>query len=70
MKPLLCCHHLLWQSDRSLALPHLAVADLRWVDWAALAAAGFQGCVFDKDNTLTGKSVNSQVAAGQVLVAW
>ncbi len=23
------------------------------LDWAALAAAGFRGCVFDKDNTLT-----------------
>lgn len=42
------------QSDRPLALPHLSVADIRWVDWRALAAAGFKGCVFDKDNTLTG----------------
>ena len=41
------------QGDRPLALPHLAVADIRWVDWAALRAAGFEGCVFDKDNTLT-----------------
>lgn len=41
------------QSERPLALPHLTVPDIRWVDWAALAAAGFQGCVFDKDNTLT-----------------
>jgi len=23
------------------------------LDWRALAAAGFRGCVFDKDNTLT-----------------
>lgn len=29
------------------------MADIRWVDWQALAAAGFRGCVFDKDNTLT-----------------
>lgn len=43
------------QSERQLALPHLAVGDLRWVDWAALHAAGFRGCVFDKDNTLTGR---------------
>lgn len=41
------------QRDRPLALPHLSVADIRWVDWDALAAAGFRGCVFDKDNTLT-----------------
>ena len=41
------------QSDRPLALPHLAVPDVSWVDWAALRAAGFEGCVFDKDNTLT-----------------
>ncbi|PSC70629.1 HAD-superfamily [Micractinium conductrix] len=40
-------------SDRPLALPHLSVSDIRWVNWAALRAAGFQGCVFDKDNTLT-----------------
>ena len=41
------------QSDRPLALPHLAVPDVSWVDWAALRAAGFEGCVFDKDNTVT-----------------
>ena len=44
------------QSDRPLALPHLSVADIRWVDWGALRAAGFRGCVFDKDNTLTGEA--------------
>lgn len=42
------------QSDQRLALPHLSVPDIRWVNWDALAAAGFRGCVFDKDNTLTG----------------
>jgi phosphatidylglycerophosphatase GEP4 len=42
------------QSDQPLSLPHLSVADLRWIDWPALKAAGFHGCVFDKDNTLTG----------------
>jgi hypothetical protein len=41
------------QSDRPLALPHLSVSDIRWVDWDKLHAAGFEGCVFDKDNTLT-----------------
>jgi len=29
------------------------VPDVRYVDWAAVRAAGFRGCVFDKDNTLT-----------------
>lgn len=41
------------QSERSMAVPHLEVADLRQVRWDALAAAGFRGCIFDKDNTLT-----------------
>lgn len=27
--------------------------DITHVDWEALQAAGFKGCVFDKDNTLT-----------------
>eukprot|EP00887_Chlorella_sp_A99_P006848 scaffold2.g6848.t1 len=40
-------------ADRPLALPHLTVPDVRWVDWAALRRAGFRGAVFDKDNTLT-----------------
>ncbi|PKA58111.1 hypothetical protein AXF42_Ash019815 [Apostasia shenzhenica] len=36
-----------------LALPHLSVSDLRWIDWAELERIGFRGVVFDKDNTLT-----------------
>jgi phosphatidylglycerophosphatase GEP4 len=40
-------------TNQQLAIPHLAVPDLRCVQWAALRKAGFQGCVFDKDNTLT-----------------
>ncbi|RRT82688.1 hypothetical protein B296_00019489 [Ensete ventricosum] len=36
-----------------LALPHLSVPDIRWVDWPALRRLGFRGVVFDKDNTLT-----------------
>lgn len=39
-------------SDQSLAVPHLSVKDIRWVDWGALKRAGFKACVFDKDNTL------------------
>lgn len=27
--------------------------DISWIDWAALKAAGFKACVFDKDNTLS-----------------
>jgi phosphatidylglycerophosphatase GEP4 len=34
-------------------VPHLTVPDLRCVRWAELRRAGFRGCVFDKDNTLT-----------------
>jgi hypothetical protein len=40
------------QSDQRLAVPHISVADIRWVKWDALRAAGFRACVFDKDNTL------------------
>ncbi|DBA75186.1 hypothetical protein WJX77_000248 [Trebouxia sp. C0004] len=36
-----------------LSMAHVTVPDIRWVDWHALKAAGFKGCVFDKDNTLT-----------------
>ncbi|KAK9814549.1 hypothetical protein WJX72_007730 [[Myrmecia] bisecta] len=39
--------------NQSLAVPHVDVPDITWVDWQALKSAGFQGCVFDKDNTLT-----------------
>ncbi|KAG0479348.1 hypothetical protein HPP92_010206 [Vanilla planifolia] len=36
-----------------LALPHLSVPDIRWIDWAEVERLGFRGVVFDKDNTLT-----------------
>ncbi|XP_077243692.1 haloacid dehalogenase (HAD) superfamily protein isoform X2 [Tasmannia lanceolata] len=39
--------------DSHLALPHLSVPDLRWIDWSHLYNRGFRGVVFDKDNTLT-----------------
>lgn len=39
-------------SNHSLALPHISVPDIRHVDWEALAAAGYKGCIFDKDNTI------------------
>lgn len=41
------------QGDGSAAIPHLSVPNISYVDWKALKGAGFQGCVFDKDNTLT-----------------
>jgi phosphatidylglycerophosphatase GEP4 len=36
-----------------MALPHLDIDDLRHVSWTSLRDAGFHGCIFDKDNTLT-----------------
>jgi Mitochondrial PGP phosphatase len=36
-----------------LSVPHLTVPAVTQLNWAALREAGFQGCVFDKDNTLT-----------------
>lgn len=40
------------QGNQSLAIPHLSVPDISWIDWKALKEAGFKACVFDKDNTL------------------
>mmetsp|Transcript_28936 Transcript_28936/g.53175 ORF Transcript_28936/g.53175 Transcript_28936/m.53175 type:complete len:289 (-) Transcript_28936:211-1077(-) len=40
-------------SDPCIAIPHLTARHIGHVDWEALHAAGFKGCVFDKDNTLT-----------------
>ncbi|GFS38608.1 haloacid dehalogenase (HAD) superfamily protein [Actinidia rufa] len=39
--------------DRHLALPHVAVPDIRYMDWTELKRKGFRGVVFDKDNTIT-----------------
>ena len=47
------CSYGLPQGHPELSVPHVSVPDIRWVDWRALRAAGFKGCVFDKDNTLT-----------------
>ena len=41
------------QGNEQLAIPHMRVPDMRWVDWKAIKAAGFEGAAFDKDNTLT-----------------
>jgi len=39
---------LLQGGQAPLALPHVSVQDITSVDWHALRAAGFVGCVFDK----------------------
>ncbi|XP_062105770.1 phosphatidylglycerophosphate phosphatase 1, chloroplastic/mitochondrial [Humulus lupulus] len=39
--------------DRHLALPHVSVPDIRYIDWSELRRRGFKGVVFDKDNTIT-----------------
>jgi hypothetical protein len=36
------------QMDNRLALPHVSVPSIAWLDWEALRRAGFEGCVFDK----------------------
>lgn len=39
--------------DPKLALPHISVQDMRYIDWGELRRRGFKGVVFDKDNTIT-----------------
>ncbi|XAR49500.1 Phosphatidylglycerophosphatase [Bertholletia excelsa] len=39
--------------DKHLALPHVSVKDIGYIDWAYLKSKGFRGVVFDKDNTIT-----------------
>ncbi|KAL3702066.1 hypothetical protein R1sor_020088 [Riccia sorocarpa] len=39
--------------ERHLAIPHVSVPDISWIDWKALRDRGFEAVVFDKDNTLT-----------------
>ncbi|XP_070033271.1 phosphatidylglycerophosphate phosphatase 1, chloroplastic/mitochondrial-like isoform X2 [Nicotiana tomentosiformis] len=39
--------------NKNLAIPHVFVPDIRYIDWAELKKRGFQGVVFDKDNTIT-----------------
>jgi hypothetical protein len=41
------------QKQNRWALPHVSVPSVAWLDWEAIRRAGFAGCVFDKDNTLT-----------------
>lgn len=39
--------------DNHLAIPHVSVPDIRYIDWEELKKRGFKGVVFDKDNTIT-----------------
>ncbi|CAA2954058.1 hydrolase (HAD superfamily) [Olea europaea subsp. europaea] len=43
----------LLSKDKHLAIPHVSVPDIRYVDWGELKKRGFKGVVFDKDNTIT-----------------
>lgn len=43
----------LLQGRPELALPHLDVPSIAALRWDRLAAHGYRGVVFDKDNTLT-----------------
>ncbi|KAL8512479.1 hypothetical protein ACS0TY_018814 [Phlomoides rotata] len=39
--------------DKQLVIPHITVRDIRYIDWEELRNRGFEGVVFDKDNTIT-----------------
>lgn len=39
--------------NKQLVIPHVTVPDIRYIDWTELKNKGFEGVVFDKDNTLT-----------------
>ncbi|KAK8469378.1 hypothetical protein PHAVU_005G057920 [Phaseolus vulgaris] len=47
------CSTMVILKDPKLAMPHISVPDIRYVDWAELCRKGFKGVVFDKDNTIT-----------------
>ncbi|XP_060189345.1 phosphatidylglycerophosphate phosphatase 1, chloroplastic/mitochondrial [Lycium barbarum] len=42
-----------FSKDKHLAIPHVSVQDIRYIDWVELKKRGFEGVVFDKDNTIT-----------------
>ena len=44
--------------NKSLAIPHFAVADINDINPTRLSMLGFKGIIFDKDNTLTAPYVN------------
>ncbi|MCD9561447.1 Phosphatidylglycerophosphate phosphatase 1, chloroplastic/mitochondrial [Datura stramonium] len=43
----------IFYKDKHLTIPHVFVPDIRYIDWAELKKRGFEGVVFDKDNTIT-----------------
>ncbi|XP_061374038.1 phosphatidylglycerophosphate phosphatase 1, chloroplastic/mitochondrial-like [Gastrolobium bilobum] len=47
------CSTMVILKDPKLALPHISVPDIRYIDWGELRKKGFKGVVFDKDNTIT-----------------
>ncbi|XP_014518951.2 uncharacterized protein LOC106776129 isoform X2 [Vigna radiata var. radiata] len=47
------CSTMVMFKDPKLAMPHIFVPDIRYIDWAVLRRKGFKGVVFDKDNTIT-----------------
>ncbi|CAL0308281.1 unnamed protein product [Lupinus luteus] len=47
------CSTMVILREPKLALPHISVPDIRYIDWAELHRKGFKGVVFDKDNTIT-----------------
>lgn len=49
----IACSFGIFSRDKQLAIPHVGVPDIRYIDWAELKNRGFEGVVFDKDNTIT-----------------
>ncbi|EYU29576.1 hypothetical protein ABFS82_13G043100 [Erythranthe guttata] len=49
----IACSVGIFSKDKQLVIPHVSVPDIRFIDWAHLKNRGFQGVVFDKDNTIT-----------------
>ncbi|XP_065852030.1 phosphatidylglycerophosphate phosphatase 1, chloroplastic/mitochondrial isoform X3 [Euphorbia lathyris] len=47
------CSVSVFVKEQHLALPHVSVRDVRYIDWTELHRRGFKGVVFDKDNTIT-----------------
>ncbi|RAL38915.1 hypothetical protein DM860_015276 [Cuscuta australis] len=43
----------IFAKDKYLVIPHISVPDIRYIDWAELKKRGFEGVVFDKDNSIT-----------------
>ncbi|XP_060209472.1 phosphatidylglycerophosphate phosphatase 1, chloroplastic/mitochondrial-like [Lycium barbarum] len=43
----------IFYKHKHLAIPHVFVQDIRYIDWVELKNRGFEGVVFDKDNTIT-----------------